>query len=212
MVEYIYPTSFEDQGKTQSQAETNGTVTTQGKPLITEEVVVPQDFATREVGAILTAKPELDSTKRIVNVTLTPNCVFEPVWRNFGIKSLPGKQPVPMEQPFFPVATLTTEISMTSDSVALIGGGTPTADGTKMTYMLATVRLLDAKGNPVAKRARTGHFSRKWSYSLVMLGESTLECGSSLPPFPRRSALRRPRRDRSPALKISGPTSLPLVL
>jgi len=154
VVEYVYPTSFETQSKDLSQAGTNDTSAAEAKRPhsgVAEECVVPQDFATREVGAILTVKPELDAAKRTVRVTITPQCVFQPTWRGYGYKNAPTNQPAPMEEPFFPVLSLNADITMSSGSTALIGGGTPNFDGTKMFYAVATVRLLDADGRPVAK-------------------------------------------------------------
>ena len=135
VVEYIYPTSFLDLG-------TNISVAAQGNftNAVSEEVIVPQDFSTREVGTVLTVLPELSPNGRAVTLTLTPQCVFEPVWRSYGYKNCPPKLPVPMEQPFFPVFSVSSSISVPLNSSVLIGGGIPNADGTKMVYILATVR------------------------------------------------------------------------
>ncbi len=153
VVEYVYPTSFEREGRETTQAVTNESIVAQGNSsnTVSEETVVPQDFATREVGTILAVKSDLDANKRIARLTLTPQCVFEPVWRSYGYKNSPAKQPAPMEQPFFPVISFSAEVSMSSDSTVLIGGGIPNADGTKMVYMLATVRIMDVDVKHAAK-------------------------------------------------------------
>lgn len=154
VTEYIYPTSFGDQGRETTQVGTNGPLSAENgrtNSVVSETCVMPQDFATREVGTILTVHPELDSSRRIARINLLSQYVFEPTWRNYGVKTVPAKPPEPMEQPFFPVFAVSADVSMSSGSTALVGGGTPNSDGTKLFYVLVTVRLLDAEEKPVAK-------------------------------------------------------------
>jgi len=155
VVEYIYPTSFADYPSGQPAGVTNELAQSRTGQLtntVAETVVVPQDFATREVGAILTVMPELSPNRQLVHLTLTPNQVFPPTWKDYGIRKVSGALTGrTCEQPFFPVFTFTTQITMVPDTTALLAGGTPNADGTKMIYALVTVKVSEVEGKPVPK-------------------------------------------------------------
>lgn len=120
VTEYIYPTAFEVQGGTLTTGST-GT----GGTAVQETTVVPQDFATREVGVILTVMPEVSPDGNMINLTMTPSVVTEPTWYQYGstIRRADGSEQIlNMPQPFFHVRTLTTQISIYDGATVVMGG------------------------------------------------------------------------------------------
>ncbi|MEI6147469.1 MAG: hypothetical protein WCS01_00090 [bacterium] len=120
VTEFIYPTSFEVQGGSlQGAANANQAQTIQ------ETTVVPQDFATREVGVILTVLPEVSPDGNMINLTMTPQVVTEPTWYQYGstIRRADGSESVlNMPQPFFHVRSLSTQISIYDGATVVMGG------------------------------------------------------------------------------------------
>jgi general secretion pathway protein D len=122
VTEYIYPTSFEVQGGSIGTGTAGASSSTS---IIQETVVVPQDFATREVGVILTVLPEVSPDGNMINLTMTPSVVTEPEWRQYGstIRRADGStQELNMPQPFFKVRTLSTQISIYDGATVVMGG------------------------------------------------------------------------------------------
>jgi general secretion pathway protein D len=120
VTEYIYPTSFEVQGGT-----LQGNATATGASTIQETTVVPQDFATREVGVILTVLPEVSPDGNMINLTMTPQVVTEPTWFQYGstIRRADGSEQIlNMPQPFFHVRSLNTQISIYDGATVVMGG------------------------------------------------------------------------------------------
>ncbi len=123
VTEYIYPTSFEVQGGTLGTG--TGSSGASSTTTIQETVVVPQDFATREVGVILTVLPEVSPDGNMINLTMTPSVVTEPTWQQYGstIRRADGsQQDLNMPQPFFKVRTLSTQISIYDGATVVMGG------------------------------------------------------------------------------------------
>jgi general secretion pathway protein D len=120
VTEFIYPTTFEVQGGSlQGAANANQAQTIQ------ETTVVPQDFATREVGVILTVLPEVSPDGNMINLTMTPQVVTEPTWYQYGstIRRADGSESVlNMPQPFFHVRSLSTQISIYDGATVVMGG------------------------------------------------------------------------------------------
>jgi general secretion pathway protein D len=120
VTEYIYPTSFDVQGGT-LQSSATGT----GASTVQETTVVPQDFATREVGVILTVLPEVSPDGNMINLTMTPMVVTEPTWFQYGstVRRADGSESVlNMPQPFFHVRSLSTQISIYDGATVVMGG------------------------------------------------------------------------------------------
>ncbi|MDD2597882.1 MAG: hypothetical protein PHO37_01475 [Kiritimatiellae bacterium] len=140
VTEYIYPTEFQ---VTMSQQGTTGGSTTTGggtgEPLA---IVEPQNFEMREVGVILQVVPEVSAEGQMINLMLNPQVVSEPVWKNYGTK-IPKLVPrtvfdqvlgimvtnseieyteLPMEQPFFPVRSVSTQLSIYNGATVVMGG------------------------------------------------------------------------------------------
>ena len=150
VVEYIYPSSFEDGGVTNviTPAGTNTTA------VVTNEApCIPSDFVTREVGVILNILPEVAPSGDWVNLTVKPQMVFPPTWRDYGKSACSSddvKHRSRMEQPFFPVASIEQNITTRLNSTVLMGGGLPSPDGAKMLYLFLRVRKVDRDGNPLS--------------------------------------------------------------
>lgn len=141
VTEYIYPTEFEVQI---SQQTSGGNLTTGGssEPLA---MVEPQNFEMREVGIILQVVPEVTAEGQMINLMLNPQVVSEPVWKNYGTKvpkttyraptaleraSNPLATQIaetsyielPMEQPFFHVRSVQTQLSVYNGATVVMGG------------------------------------------------------------------------------------------
>ena len=137
VTEYIYPTEFE---VTISQQSSGGSLTggSSGKPLA---MVEPQNFEMREVGVILQVVPEVSAEGQMINLMLNPQVVSEPVWKNYGTR-IPESTPqsvqnlvtglwdtapttyteLPMEQPFFHVRSVQTQLSIYNGATVVMGG------------------------------------------------------------------------------------------
>jgi len=143
VTEYIYPTEFQVTGLTSSSG-TGNTSQTSGA------VVEPQNFEMREVGVILQVVPEVSAEGQMINLMLNPQVVSEPVWKNYGAKipiqksslnltSLLGLSDaaqaalinsqttteymeLPMEQPFFHVRSVQTQLSIYNGATVVMGG------------------------------------------------------------------------------------------
>ncbi len=127
VTEYIYPTEFETSG---IGGDTSSTTTgnTAGGGIV-GAVVTPRDFATREVGVILEVTPEVSPEGQMINLTLSPEVVSEPTWRNYGStytsydpNGNPVTQELNMEQPFFHTRKLTTNLLIYNGATVVMGG------------------------------------------------------------------------------------------
>jgi general secretion pathway protein D len=118
VTEYIYPTEFRVEGL-QAEGQT-GTATT------TAAVVEPTGFEMREVGVILQVLPEVSTDGQMINLVMSPRVVSEPEWRNYGSRypdPITGQYiELPMEQPFFPVRSVMTSISIYNGATVVMGG------------------------------------------------------------------------------------------
>jgi general secretion pathway protein D len=89
-------------------------------------MVEPQNFKMREVGVILQVVPEVSAEGQMINLMLNPQVVSEPVWKNYGTK-IPGLMTqeytdLPMEQPFFHVRSVQTQLSVYNGATVVMGG------------------------------------------------------------------------------------------
>jgi type II secretory pathway component GspD/PulD (secretin) len=147
VTEYIYPTEFEvcavSSQTTNSAADAVGAL------------VEPGSFETREVGVILSVLPDVSPEGSMINLVMTPEVVYEPVWRDYGsdfVDSLGNEQHAPMEQPFFYTQLASTSISIQNGATILFGGGLTSRDKCKVVYTFITARLVDIEGKPVGRR------------------------------------------------------------
>jgi general secretion pathway protein D len=147
VTEYIYPTEFEVQEIDASGGGgSTGSTTSVPVPFMVE----PQNFEMREVGVILQVVPEVSAEGQMINLMLNPQVVSEPVWKNYGTKIPVEKQAptltdaaaallspaellnimnpepeyteLPMEQPFFHVRSVQTQLSVYNGATVVMGG------------------------------------------------------------------------------------------
>lgn len=146
VTEYIYPTEFEVQEVSTSNSGSGSSSTSVPVPFMVE----PQNFEMREVGVILQVVPEVSAEGQMINLMLNPQVVSEPVWKNYGTK-IPYSKPqnlysisgltadaiaalglsnepeteyteLPMEQPFFHVRSVQTQLSVYNGATVVMGG------------------------------------------------------------------------------------------
>ena len=128
VVEYIYPTEYEVQ-MLESSNDNNDSTTYTGA------VVEPQNFQMREVGVVLNVTPRVSSDGSRIALDLSPSVVSIPTWKNYGStypvfgdeNLLTGQRQVEyaqlnMEQPFFPVRSLSTSVEIYNGSTVVMGG------------------------------------------------------------------------------------------
>jgi general secretion pathway protein D len=130
VTEYIYPTEFTVEPIQGSSQNNFGGSTS----IPVGATVEPGAFETREVGVLLTVLPEVSQEGQMIRLTLAPEVVGEPTWRNYGstyqnFEIDPATQnstiinnQLPMEQPFFPVRAVQTTISIYNGATVLMGG------------------------------------------------------------------------------------------
>jgi general secretion pathway protein D len=121
VIEYIYPSSFEIQG---GQIGQNGGGNNAAN-IVQETTVTPQDFTTREVGVILNVMPEVSPDGNMINLTMKPQVVTEPIWYQYGstVRRADGSEStLNMPQPFFQVRSVETKISIYDGATVVMGG------------------------------------------------------------------------------------------
>ena len=141
VTEYIYPTQFTVEPATLSN--TNSAANAAGG------FVEPSSFETREVGSILSVMPQVTPGRQWLILTLAPEHVCEPTWKDYGNKT--GNASGPMEQPFFHTYSFTTQIIIKDGATVLAGGGMNSRDGKKMVYAFLSARMIDLDGRPLKK-------------------------------------------------------------
>ncbi len=140
VTEYIYPTNYEVEMLESDNGDDDGGTTYAGA------VVEPSDFMTREVGVILSVTPEVAPDGSRIYLRLAPSVISEPIWKNYGSEypmSVPVENTViesvlgglipytryetkmaqlNMEQPFFPVRSVVTELDVYNGATVVMGG------------------------------------------------------------------------------------------
>jgi len=142
VTEYIYPTEYQVQISQQSQSSSISASGGSSDPIA---IVEPQNFEMREVGVILQVVPEVSAEGQMINLMLNPQVVSEPVWKNYGTKLPKTTQrstttaerlinptlltvtetsyiDLPMEQPFFNVRSVQTQLSIYNGATVVMGG------------------------------------------------------------------------------------------
>jgi hypothetical protein len=152
-VEATVKTATEYRYPTQLKAYPSITDTSNVVVRTVESVVVPSDFVTREAGMILSVLPEARRDGSIINLTMSPELVFKPDWKKYGVThtTADGKErEVHIEQPFFHTRSLSTSIGVANGATVLVGGGMPGKDEDKKLYPFVTARIVDMNGRPMA--------------------------------------------------------------
>ena len=127
VTEYVYPTEYEvkwpeDSGDSNTVILQDGSSGSMMLP-----AVEPQEFNTREVGVILQVTPSVSSDGTRISLELTPTVVSDPSWKDYGYtypidyRSGEGFH-LTMEQPFFPVRSLATQVDIYNGCTVVMGG------------------------------------------------------------------------------------------
>jgi len=82
------------------------------------------------VGVILKVLPEIMEDGQLINLTMLPEVVSVPYWKDYGQvrhttdprTGLPVEERTPMEQPFFPVRSVNTQIHVYNGATVVLGG------------------------------------------------------------------------------------------
>jgi hypothetical protein len=139
VAEYIYPTDFE----------TSVPLGTNSDAAVVGAVVEPCNFETREVGSLLSVLPDVSPGGDMLNLTLTPEYVWEPEWHDYGgryVDSNGKEQKAHMPQPFFTVFSISTSVALANGARVLLAGGTPTRDGKRLVFAFLSAGLVDIRG------------------------------------------------------------------
>jgi general secretion pathway protein D len=127
VTEFIYPTEFDVQPIMAPVATEAGGVVA----VILSQVggiVEPGAFETREVGVILQVLPEVSAEGQMISLTLAPEVVTEPIWRDYGmdfptvVNGKTEKVHLPMAQPFFHSRSVSTSIIIYNGATVVMGG------------------------------------------------------------------------------------------
>jgi len=125
VTEYIYPTTFTVIGGGTAAAGGGGAAVSSAPG------VEPGGFQTREVGVILQVVPEVSAEGQMINLTMNPQVVSEPEWKDYGYDvvtpdpsgiSAPVITHIPMEQPLFKVRSISTSVSIYNGATVVMGG------------------------------------------------------------------------------------------
>lgn len=145
VTEYIYPTQF----TACSQTPSNGEIRAENASAVVE----PGGFQTREVGTILQVVPEISSDGELISLTMNPQAVRTPQWRDYAVPAGHGSDARligSMAQPFFPVQSISTSLTIRNGATILAGGATDA--GHECTFCaFVTAQLVDSAGQPVVK-------------------------------------------------------------
>jgi len=117
--ELIYPTEFEQE--TQSAGQPGGAINAQ----LTQIVVTPSGFQTRDLGVILNVTPVVGPDGYTIDLTMMPQVVELVEWIDYGSTVLdPGGvlRRVPMPQPIFHSRSIATSISIWDGQTVVMGG------------------------------------------------------------------------------------------
>ncbi len=123
VAEYIYPTDYDVQMSSYAPSGSNGWVRTGEYGFATVE---PQSFTMREVGSILQVTPTMTDDGQVIDLELNMQVVAPPEWMDYGTQ-LPsaygGSYALPMKQPFFPVASSDTKLTVAPGETVLASSG-----------------------------------------------------------------------------------------
>ena len=146
VTECIYPTKLEVHPPSHDHTnEISGTL---------HPVVVPADFATREVGAILAVLPEVSRDGTLISLTIRPELVSAPDWKEYSVTYTDAQgeeRESCLEQPFFHTRAISSSLTVSNGATLLLGGGgsLPGRDKDSVIYLFLTAQLVDANGKPI---------------------------------------------------------------
>ena len=137
--EYIYPSEFDITPVSGSDE------WVLKERLLRGVTVEPGSFETREVGAILQVTADLVENPKGICLSVSPEIVLPPVWRDFGFKvETPDgmKSTSKIEQPFFRTIRFTSTVVLQDGESALLGGGALNPASQKPVYAVVTVKIV----------------------------------------------------------------------
>lgn len=148
IVEYIYPTDYDVQIEP-SSASATGRVARVSTGLAAVE---PQSFTMREVGTILDVTPTVTDDGSLIDVEINVQHCGRPDWNDYGAEPYApngGQYPLPMKQPFFPVMSDDTHLSVLPGETLLVSAlsvqkKAEGIDRTRLVFLRA--RLQDLQG------------------------------------------------------------------
>jgi type II secretory pathway component GspD/PulD (secretin) len=150
VTEYIYPRESRPNEPTGAGGASGTTVPVGG-------IVSPGSFETREVGGIMTVLPTVTPEGQLIALTLAPQFMFEPVWRDYGLRRQEGSRlPLRMEQPFFHSDSVQTSLLVKNGETIVACGGMAGKAPEKVVYLFVTARLIGPDGKPVKRPEITG--------------------------------------------------------
>ena len=146
--ECIYPTDYEVQMSSYAPSGSNDWVRTGEYGFATVE---PQSFTMREVGSILDVTPVMTDDEQAIDLSLNMQIVAPPEWMDYGMQ-LPsangGSYALPMKQPFFPVASSDTKLTVAPGETVLASSGVFQGKADETEFIFVRTRKLDYAGRP----------------------------------------------------------------
>ena len=148
VAEYIYPTDYDVQMSSYAPSGSNDWVRTGEYGFTTVE---PQSFTMREVGSILDVTPVMTDDEQAIDLSLNMQIVAPPEWMDYGMQ-LPsangGSYALPMKQPFFPVASSDTKLTVAPGETVLASSGVFQGKADETEFIFVRTRKLDYAGRP----------------------------------------------------------------
>ena len=143
VAEYIYPTDYDVQMSSYAPSGSNNWVRTGEHGFA---VVEPQSFMMREVGSILVVTPVMTDDEQVIDLSLNMQIVAPPEWMDYGMQ-LPsangGSYALPMKQPFFPVASSDTKLTVAPGETVLASSGVFQGKTDETEFFFIRARKLD---------------------------------------------------------------------
>lgn len=110
--EIVYPTEFE---LTPATTNDSGNV-------VTQPVVTPVAWTTRDVGIILNVTPSVGADKKTVNLNLNPEVSKFQEWEDYGIQAGVNWSAIPIKQPIFFTQNVETNVVIHDGETVVLGG------------------------------------------------------------------------------------------
>ena len=150
--ECIYPTDYDVQMSSYAPRGSNDWVRTGEYGFATVE---PQSFTMREVGCILDVTPIMTDDEEVVDLSLNMQIVAPPEWKDYGMQ-LPsacgGTYALPMQQPFFPVASSDTKLTVAPGETVLASSGVFQGKTDETEFIFVRTRKLAYDGRPAKSK------------------------------------------------------------
>lgn len=110
--EIIYPTEFE-----LTPATTNDTGS-----VVTQPVVTPSSWTTRDIGILLNVTPSVGADKKTINLNLKPEVSKLERWIDYGIVAGSTWNDIPILQPIFLTKNVETNVVINNSETVVLGG------------------------------------------------------------------------------------------